>query len=53
MSKTIEFALKFQKNLRREDFMSEPNPENYVKKLGINFEKSHPDVYKAGVLKRA
>ena len=33
--------------------MDEPDPESYFKKLGKNFESSHPEVYKAGILKRA
>ena len=53
MSKTIDLALRANPNLRKDGFLGEPDPEAYIKKLGQNFEKSHPEVYKAGVLKRA
>lgn len=53
MSLTIDLALKANPNLRKDGFLGEPDPEAFVKKLGQNFEKSHPEVYKAGVLKRA
>jgi hypothetical protein len=53
MSRTVDIALKTHPNLRKEGFLDEPDPEVYVQKLGKNFEKSHPEVYKAGVLKRA
>lgn len=53
MSKNIELTLRTNPNLRREGFLDEPDPEAYFKKLGKNFESSHPEVYKAGVLKRA
>lgn len=53
MSMTIEVALKANPNLRKDGHLEEPNPEAFVKKLGLNFEKSHPEVFKAGVLKRA
>jgi hypothetical protein len=53
MSKNIEQTLRTNPNLRREGFTDEPDPEAYFKKLGKNFESSHPEVYKAGVLKRA
>jgi hypothetical protein len=45
--------LKANPNLRKEGVFDEADPEAYIKKLGANFEKSHPEVYKAGVLKRA
>lgn len=53
MSRTIDFAVKYNPNLRKEGLLDEADPEAFVKKLGQNFEKSHPEVYKAGVLKRA
>lgn len=53
MSKTIDLALRANPNLRKDGLLDEPDPEGYVKKLGANFEKSHPEVFKAGVLKRA
>lgn len=53
MSRTIDLALKANPNLRKDGLLDEPDPEAYIKKLGSNFEKSHPEVYKAGVLKRA
>lgn len=53
MSKTIDLALRANPNLRKDGLLDEPDPEAYVKKLGQNFEKSHPEVFKAGVLKRA
>jgi hypothetical protein len=53
MSKYLELTLRANPNLRREGFTDEPDPEAYFKKLGKNFETSHPEVYKAGVLKRA
>lgn len=53
MSKTIDLALRANPNLRKDGLLDEPDPEAYMKKLGQNFEKSHPEVYKAGVLKRA
>ena len=53
MSRTIGHALKTLPNLQKEGLLDEPDPEAFVKKLGQNFEKSHPEVYKAGVLKRA
>lgn len=40
-------------NLKQGDFFKEPDPEAYFEKLGKNFEKSNPEVYKRGVLKRA
>jgi len=53
MSKNIETTLRANPNLRQEDVVEEPDPEAYFNKLGKNFETSHPEVYKAGVLKRA
>jgi hypothetical protein len=53
MSKNLGAALQANPNLRREGFLEEPDPEAYFTKLGKNFESSHPEVYKAGVLKRA
>ena len=53
MSRTIDLALKANPNLRKDGFLSEPDPMAFVQKLGSNFDKSHPEVYKAGVLKRA
>ncbi len=53
MSKTIDLALRANPNLRKDGLLDEPDPEGYVKKLGDNFSKSHPEVYKAGILKRA
>lgn len=53
MSKYIDAALKVNPNLEREGLLNEPDPEAYFNKLGKNFEQSHPEVYKAGVLKRA
>jgi hypothetical protein len=53
MSKNIDLTLRTNPNLAREGFTDDPDPEIYFKKLGKNFESSHPEVYKAGVLKRA
>ena len=53
MSKYIDSALQANPNLAREGFLSEPDPEADFNKLGKNFEASHPEVYKAGVLKRS
>ena len=53
MSRTIDLALEANPNLRKDGFLDEADPEEFVKKLGQNFEKSHPEVYKLGVLKRA
>lgn len=54
LSKTNHLTLKVLPNLARDGVLtSEPDPEAYFKKLGKNFEKSHPEVYKAGVLKKA
>jgi hypothetical protein len=53
MSRTIDLALKANPNLKKDGLLDEPDPEEFVKKLGNNFEKSHPEVYKLGVLKRA
>ena len=53
MSKTIDLALRANPNLRKDGLIDEADPEGYVKKHGANFEKSHPEVYKKGVLKRA
>ena len=54
MSLTIDMMLKANPNLRRDGALTaEPDPEAYFKKLGKNFESSHPEVYKKGVLKRA
>lgn len=32
---------------------TEADHTSYIKKLGTNFDKSHPEVYKAGKLKKA
>ncbi len=53
MSRTIDLALKANPGLRKDGFLSEPDPMAFVQKLGSNFDKSHPEVYKAGMLKRA
>lgn len=53
MSKHLQDALRANPNLKKEGFLNEPDPESYFQKLGKNFETSHPEVYKAGVLKRA
>lgn len=53
MSKHLEAALQANPNLRKEGFTDEPDPEAYFQKLGKNFETSHPEVYKLGILKRA
>jgi hypothetical protein len=49
----LELALKVMPNLKKEGYTDEPDPEKYFKNLGTNFAKSHPEVYKSGVLKRA
>jgi hypothetical protein len=53
MSLTIGWALHANKNFKEEDLIVEADSEEFVKKLGVNFEKSNPEVYKIGVLKRA
>jgi hypothetical protein len=53
MSKYMDFAMRHFPDLRREELTNEPDPESYVKKLGKDFITSHPEVYKAGVLKKA
>lgn len=53
LSKNIEQVLQANPNLRKEGYTNEPDPEAYFSKLGKNFESSHPEVYKLGVLKRA
>lgn len=53
MNPHLSLALKVMPNLRKEGFTEEPDPEAYFNKLGTNFQKSNPDVFKAGVLKRA
>jgi hypothetical protein len=53
MSLTIGKTLRENPNLRKEGFFDEADSEEFVKKLGQNFEKSNPEVYKIGVLKRA
>jgi len=53
MSKTIDLALRANQNIRKDAYLEEADPEAYIQKLGKNFEKYHPEVYKAGVLKRA
>jgi hypothetical protein len=53
LSKNIEVTLQANPNLRKEGYTDEPDPEAYFSKLGKNFESSHPEVYKLGILKRA
>lgn len=53
MSKNLSTTLNVNFNLRNNGYDNEPEPEAYFSKLGKNFETSHPEVYKAGVLKRA
>lgn len=53
MSKNINDMLKANPNLGNSEVIKDPEPDAFFIKLGKNFEKSHPEVYKAGVLKRA
>lgn len=53
MNKNLEMVIRANPNLNRDGFFDEPDPEAFFNKLGKNFEKSHPEVYKAGVVKRA
>ena len=53
MNQNIELALTANKGLNRNEFFVEGDPEAYFEKLGKNFESSHPEVYKQGILKRA
>ena len=53
MSRTIDIALRANPNMKRDDILAEPDTQQYMEKLGKNFHKAHPEVYKAGVLKRA
>ena len=53
MSRTIAVALGANPNLKKDGLLDDADPEQFVKKLGSNFEKSHPEVYKEGVLNRA
>lgn len=53
MNKNIPLVLSANPNLQKEGFVEEPDPEAYFSKLGTNFETSHPEVYKLGVLRRA
>lgn len=53
MNKNMDMVMRANPNLQKEGFLDEPDPEAYFTKLGKNFETSHPEVYKAGVLKRA
>ena len=38
---------------QKEELFAEPNLQEYVDHFGTNLKKAHPEVYKAGVLKRA
>jgi hypothetical protein len=53
LSKNLDVILYANPNLRKEGYTDEPDPEAYFQKLGKNFESSHPEVYKLGILKRA
>lgn len=53
MSKNLETTLQVNFNLRNNGYDKEPDPDAYFTKMGKNFETSHPEVYKAGVIKRA
>jgi hypothetical protein len=53
MSLTIALALKANPNLRKDGFLSEPDPKAFVEKMGENLQKSNPEVFKKGILKRA
>jgi hypothetical protein len=53
MSKNMTDTLKANPNLGNSEVIKDPEPDAFFLKLGKNFEKSHPEVYKAGVLKRA
>ena len=55
LSKNIATAIKANPNFRTNEelFKETADPEEYFKKLGKNFETSHPEVYKLGVLKRS
>ena len=53
MSQSLHHTLRVHPNLNREEFTNEPDPEAYFTKLGTNFEKSHPEVFKAGIIRRA
>lgn len=53
MSKNLNTTLQVNFNLRNNGYDAEPDPDAYYNKLGKNFEQSHPEVYKAGILKRA
>ena len=53
MSRTIDVALRANPNMKRDEIMAEPDPQLFIEKLGANFHKAHPEVYKSGVLKRA
>lgn len=53
MSKNMNDTLRANPNLGNSEIVKEPEPDAFFLKLGKNFERSHPEVYKAGVLKRA
>lgn len=53
LNKNIEQVIRANPNLNRDGFFEEPEADAFFTKLGKNFEKSHPEVYKAGVVKRA
>jgi hypothetical protein len=53
MSLTIDLALKANPSLRKDGFLAEPDPKAFVEKMGDNLQKSNPEVYKKGILKRA
>ncbi len=53
MGKNLNKVLEVNPNLRREGYTDEPDIDAFKEKLGMNFEKSHPEVYKAGKLKKA
>jgi len=53
LSKNMKDTLRANPNLGNSEIVKEPEPDAFFLKLGKNFERSHPEVYKAGVLKRA
>ena len=53
MGKHIAHSLMANPSLKKEGFLDEPDTETFTIKLGKNFETSHPEVYKGGILKRA
>jgi len=53
LNKHNEYAMRAVPDLKSKGIMNEPDIKAYLEEMGPNFSKKHPEVFKAGILKKA